>query len=77
MNKALIYIPLLAVLLTTLNGCATTQTSASAIPGCGPSDITNSNYRTGWVNETWTAECKGRTYSCSMSAYGNVSCSPD
>ncbi len=76
MNRDFIYIPLLVVFaLTTLSGCATTGHAASAIPGCGPKDIKISNHKAGLFTETFTATCKGKSYSCQIDNNGSTQCS--
>ena len=73
MNRALIYIPLLAVLLTTLNGCRTTGEAAAAIPGCAAKDITSLENSF----SSFKVICKGRSYTCVRDFNFRTQCSSD
>lgn len=53
---------LLALLATT--GCATRAGISSAEIGCPPDEIVIKDASMGWQTNTWTAQCRGKTFYC-------------
>ena len=59
-------------------GCTTVMGDLPAISagltGCPPNTISIHNEKVGYYNDTWTANCQGRTFYCTRQVRGNTTC---
>jgi hypothetical protein len=60
----------LVAMIAALAGCASAwrENATSQATGCAAQDVTTSDRHAGAVKDTWTAQCGGRTYYCSVSS---------
>lgn len=67
-------------LCSVLSACVSLRAASAGQIGCKSGDIEISDEDEGWSSHTWTATCRGRSYSCSLVSTGiesgQVSCSP-
>lgn len=47
---------------------------SAGLTGCTPDTIAIHNERVGYYNDTWTANCQGRTFYCTRQVGGNTTC---
>ena len=66
----------LAVLLAPLAACtsADLRGPSSGFVGCPPNEIEITNDEPGWNQRSWTASCRGRTFTCSAVHRAGYSC---
>jgi O-acetyl-ADP-ribose deacetylase (regulator of RNase III) len=59
-------------------GCTTVMGDLPAISagltGCPPDTIAIHDEKVGYYNDTWTANCQGRTFYCTRQVRGNTTC---
>ena len=60
-------IPVLFALLGCAASTGSLQSASSSEIGCGPDEITVTNYKLNMYTSSWTAKCNGKTYYCSGS----------
>lgn len=70
---------LLLVASLSVSGCVTLEAMSSGEVGCPPEQITVTDQQSSLGGRTWTAQCEGRTYYCSLHGGegSQTSCTPE
>lgn len=66
-----------AFAVASLSACAThgsREAQTSGLIGCPTAEVKISDKDIGWTTNTWTAECRGKTFYCTYTAAGGTTC---